>query len=232
MINLKGNLEENIVNCDDSVTLSGIIDGKDNKIIIGKFKSKATVCVNIHGSNNTIFIDSSDYVIKSLKIDIGNFNHANNVKLLIGKNFQCSQAVFFLYNPKTELLIGDSCMFSNGIIIRLGELPHLIFDKNTKQYIDITEGVYIGNHVWIGEGAYITKKVSIPNGCVVAAKSVVTKRFNNADCVLAGNPAKEVKTGIKWEKGSVVCMKHNKDLANVFLDYYNQSMYFLTFQRV
>lgn len=224
MIRIEGSLEDNYVNCDESVTITGVIDGKDNKIIVGKFNSKANISLNIHGSNNTVFIDSSDYTIKSLKIDIGNFNHANNVKLLIGKNFQCSQTVFFLYNPSTELLIGDSCMFSNGITIRLGELPHLIFDKSTKNYIDLTEGVYIGSHVWIGEGVYVTKKASIPEGCVVAAKSVVTKRFTTPNCVLAGNPAKEAKVGVEWIKNRGYCKSHNSELSLIFEDYYNQAM--------
>lgn len=224
MIKLEGNLDDNYVSCDESVSLTGIIDGTDNKIIISKFNSKANISIKVHGNNNIVFIDTSDYLVSSLKINIGNFSHANNVKVLIGKNFQCNQAVFYMDNPKTDLVIGDYCMFSNGISIRVGELAHMIFDKNSKQYVDITEGVYIGDHVWVCEGVYITKKVTIPHDCIVAANAVVTKRFSNPFSVLAGNPAREVKTGIQWVKNRGFCLRYNSDLFKSFEDYYTQAM--------
>ena len=61
--------------------------------------------------------------------------------------------------------------------------------------------------MWVGEHAYINKRVSIPNGNIVAACSVVTKRFTEENCVLGGNPAKVVKRGVKWERNEVFLEK-------------------------
>ena len=72
------------------------------------------------------------------------------------------------------------------------------FSLETSKYIGFSEGVFIGNHVWVGEHAYINKRVSIPNGNIVAACSVVTKRFSEENCIIGGNPAKVVKKNIKW----------------------------------
>lgn len=55
--------------------------------------------------------------------------------------------------------------------------------------------IIIGKNVWIGENARICKGVSIGEGAIVAANAVVTKDVPS-NCVVAGNPAKVVKTDI------------------------------------
>jgi acetyltransferase-like isoleucine patch superfamily enzyme len=95
-------------------------------------------------------------------------------------------------------MIGANCMFSNTVTIRCGDSPHLLFDKETGEYLDISEGVFIGQHVWVGERVYITKRTSINNESVVAACAVVTKRFEEEHVVLAGNPAKVVRRNAQW----------------------------------
>ena len=52
--------------------------------------------------------------------------------------------------------------------------------------------VHIGDYVWIGEGATILKGVSIGEGSVVAARSVVVRDVEPYS-VVAGNPAKFIK---------------------------------------
>ena len=52
--------------------------------------------------------------------------------------------------------------------------------------------VIIGNNVWIGDKATILPNVTIADGAVIAANSVVTKDVP-AYSVVAGNPAKVVK---------------------------------------
>lgn len=86
-------------------------------------------------------------------------------------------------------------------------MPHLIFDRATGEYLDVSEGVFIGNHVWVGEDAYITKKVTVPSECVVGAKSVVTKRFAQENAVIAGNPARVVRTDVQWIRNATVIDK-------------------------
>lgn len=55
--------------------------------------------------------------------------------------------------------------------------------------------ITIGDDCWIGQYVRICKGVSIGNGSVVAANSVVTKDVP-ANCIVAGNPARVVKTDI------------------------------------
>ena len=53
----------------------------------------------------------------------------------------------------------------------------------------------IGENVWIGSHVRICKGVTIGDNSIVAANSVVTKS-EPANCIVAGNPAKIVKTDI------------------------------------
>ena len=55
--------------------------------------------------------------------------------------------------------------------------------------------ITIGDNCWIGQYSRICKGVTIGNGSVVAANSVVTKDVPE-NCIVAGNPAHIVKTNI------------------------------------
>lgn len=55
--------------------------------------------------------------------------------------------------------------------------------------------ILIGRNCWIGENSRICKGVIIGDGSIVAANAVVTKSVP-ANCIVAGNPAKIVKTDI------------------------------------
>jgi acetyltransferase-like isoleucine patch superfamily enzyme len=124
---------------------------------------------------------------------------SNNCQVSIGKNFWCEDNLnLLLYNHKNIVTIGNDCLLSKNITFRLGERPHLLFDRESGNYIDNSTGVKIGNEVWVGENVYITKNASVADGCIIGVNSVVTKTFSQEQCVLAGNPAKEVKGNVKW----------------------------------
>ncbi|MCQ2515275.1 MAG: hypothetical protein MJ094_00245 [Saccharofermentans sp.] len=59
--------------------------------------------------------------------------------------------------------------------------------------------ISIGNHVWIGSRVTVLKGVSIGDGAIIAAGSVVTKDVP-AHSMVAGCPARVVKEYVEWEK--------------------------------
>lgn len=61
--------------------------------------------------------------------------------------------------------------------------------------------VNIGEKCWIGMNATLLPGVTLGDGTVVGAGSVVTKSFPNGHCVIAGNPAKVIKE-ISYDKGT------------------------------
>ncbi|GHU55180.1 hypothetical protein FACS189442_2420 [Spirochaetia bacterium] len=88
--------------------------------------------------------------------------------------------------------IGKNCNIAKGVTIR---------DYDGK-YIErpdyrTAQPVYIGNNVWIGFRAMILKGVTIGDGAIIAAGAVVTKDVP-AHSMAAGNPAKIIKTNVKY----------------------------------
>lgn len=58
--------------------------------------------------------------------------------------------------------------------------------------------IVIGNHVWIGRSAQILKGVNIGDNSVVAAGAIVTSDVP-ANSLVAGVPAKVIKTNVNWK---------------------------------
>lgn len=181
-----------------NVTITGHVLGNDNRIVIRDTAGASQVQIYISGNGNQIFIDK-DSEIKGLGLLCGNHVPAHNTRVEIGEEFTIeSGGRFYLYNSGNQVKIGSRCMFSSGVTLRCSESPHLIFDKDSGAYLDQSDGVFIGDHVWVGEGAFLTKSVSIGDETVVGARAVVTRRFSQTHVALAGNPARVVRENLQW----------------------------------
>jgi acetyltransferase-like isoleucine patch superfamily enzyme len=62
-----------------------------------------------------------------------------------------------------------------------------------------TSAIDIGDNVWIGSNTKIYKGVSIANGCVIAGGSVVVKSISEPNSLIAGSPARIVKSAVEWK---------------------------------
>lgn len=188
----------NLVEVSGNVILTGKVSGTGNVVRIDFEGRRSQIEVRINGDHNTVVIEKPRGT-RGLQVRVGNHVPASHCNLHIAPGFSCEPGTqFLLYNDGNTVTVGEDCMFSSNVKVRAGESPHLIFDAATGDYLDRSDGVVIGDHVWIGEGVYITKKVSIADGCIVGAHAVVTRRFTEIQAVLAGNPAVVVREGISW----------------------------------
>lgn len=92
---------------------------------------------------------------------------------------------------RKNIVIGDRCAISHDFTVMDSDF-HTIDGK------DISEPVVIGNHVWIGTRVVVLKNVTIGDGCIVAAGSVVTKDIPSG-CMAAGVPARVIRENVEWE---------------------------------
>ena len=128
------------------------------------------------------------------------------MKIKIGKDISIISANIFTNQGFSEIKIGEDCMFASNVKI-LGGDGHQICDINTGEVINAYPGkCYIGNHVWLGDESRIMKKVEIQDGSVVGANSVVTKKFNEPNIIIAGNPAKIIRRNILWKRDIVTTL--------------------------
>jgi hypothetical protein len=70
------------------------------------------------------------------------------------------------------------------------KLYRLNDDLKNDQRINHVENVIIDNHVWVAAHASILKGDVILSNSVIATRSVVTKKINEENVLLAGTPAK------------------------------------------
>jgi len=91
--------------------------------------------------------------------------------------------------------IGADCLIAPGVPIRSGD-SHAILREGKR--CNPARPVRLAQHIWLAEGAVVLKGVSLAPHCVVATRAVVSRSFDQEGCVLAGNPARAVKSGISW----------------------------------
>ena len=112
-------------------------------------------------------------------------------KLNIGKNcFFCNRMSVFV---ECDVNIGDNVLCADDVTIDSGN--HGINPEMGIPYMDqeLTRSpVSIGNNCWLGEKAFVCAGVTIGEGCVIGAMSVVTKDIPDYS-VAVGNPAKVIK---------------------------------------
>jgi len=113
--------------------------------------------------------------------------------LKLGANFSCNKNCFI--SCAERITIGNDVLVGWNVNIRDGD-GHSILSQG--QAGTSKKPVTIGGHVWIAAYADILKGVHIPDGCVVAYRSCVTKPFTEKNTLIAGYPAKAVRHDIQW----------------------------------
>lgn len=110
-----------------------------------------------------------------------------------------------------NVVLGDDCSINtnahiagivtmgNGVRIAAGAsllgFTHDVSDANVtvSKHPATSKGIKIGNDVCIGTNAVILDGISISDGCIIAAGSVVTKSFDKNQ-IIGGNPAKVLRS--------------------------------------
>ena len=94
-----------------------------------------------------------------------------------------------------SISIGHQVVISERVVLRDSD-NHSIKDVGDI-VSDESAPIVIGNHVWIGMNVTVLKGVTIGEGAIVAAGSVVIRDVP-PHCLVAGVPAKVVKTDVTW----------------------------------
>jgi acetyltransferase-like isoleucine patch superfamily enzyme len=168
--------------------------GDRNRIVIGEGSKLYNLKIYVRGSDHLIQIGRNCSISRA-----GVFwfedDHGG---LCIGQNTSMVEVSIAVTEAGSKVTIGEGCMFANDIDIRSGD-SHSILDAASGQRLNFAEDVTIGNHVWVAAHVIILKGVEIGENSVVAAGSIVTKSCEPGS-LLAGNPAKAIKTGITWKR--------------------------------
>lgn len=165
--------------------LNGLSSFPNTSIVVYPFVMKGQKYISI-GENTSIdkygTITASKRTEKEPELRIGN---------------DCSIGAFCHITCINKIIINDNVLFGKGVTVTDNSHGH-----NKPDEIDIapcrrdiySKGeVIIEENVWVGDKVTILPGVTIGKGAVIGANSVVTKDVPSF-CVVAGNPAKILKT--------------------------------------
>lgn len=109
----------------------------------------------------------------------------------IGKDVYVGERTIIIdrLSDRNNIIIGNRVAISSGAILVTSSEPN--FSK-IKSYVKTEHGtIVIKNDAWIGAGAIILPNITIGEGAVVGAGSVVTKNVEPYT-IVAGVPAKKI----------------------------------------
>ena len=141
-------------------------------------------------------LDEQQALLEQIFSQIGEDVHfEKQLNVDYGVNTSLGSHVFINFNfvllDCAPVTIGDHVFIGPNVQIYTAHHP---LDAATRdQHIGWAEPITIGSHVWIGGGAIILPGVTIGDGAVIGAGSVVTKDVP-AYHLAMGNPAKVSRT--------------------------------------
>ncbi|MGN1015546.1 MAG: sugar O-acetyltransferase [Faecousia sp.] len=114
-------------------------------------------------------------------------DYGNHIK--VGKNFFANYNCTFL--DVATITFGDNCLLGPNVAIYTAGHPVHPHSRNSRYEYGIA--VTIGNDVWLGGNTVVCPGVTIGDGCVIGAGSVVTKDIPPYS-IAAGNPCRVIRT--------------------------------------
>lgn len=155
----------------------------------------------LHACPNGISIGANTIVMHGAILHVYNFRDLPHSGITIGE----------------DSLIGEYCVVRGQGGVKIGDRVYTspftqiiavnhVFDDPETPFIHqgiTADGIVIEDDVWLGAGAIVTDGVHIGRGAVIAAGAVVTKDVP-AHTVVAGVPARPIKTISKPEPGGVL----------------------------
>lgn len=171
--------------------------GSNNRLVVGEGVEISHCEIRIGGDNNLIEIGARTR-FSSGKIYL---LETSGQHIRIGADTTVEGA-YLLVDESASIDIGRDCMLSTDILIRTGD-KHSILDLASGERVNRAADVVIADRVWIGRDVQVLKGAVIQPESVVGACSLVSRAFDEGNCVIAGVPAKVVKRGIRWDRSKL-----------------------------
>ncbi|WP_300725347.1 Coenzyme F420 hydrogenase/dehydrogenase, beta subunit C-terminal domain [uncultured Bacteroides sp.] len=135
--------------------------------------------------NATLQIDGKNFIRNGSDIQVfeGAFLRFGPGATNMGLNIVCADRIW----------IGDNTRIGRDVWIRDNNGGHSVIQTGYTDKAPVT----IGNDVWICSNVNITKGVTIGDGSIIAANSVVTSNIP-PHCIASGNPAKVIAENVIW----------------------------------
>ncbi|MFB9056288.1 sugar O-acetyltransferase [Mariniflexile ostreae] len=161
-----------------------------------KDRTKARLLLHKINTTSVEDLETRDNAMRQLVCNAGDnlyieppffCDYGYNIK--VGNNFYANFNCCIL--DVSTVTIGHNVMLAPHVQIYTA--THPLEHKVRNSGVELAKPIVIGDNVWIGGNSTICPGVTLGNNVVVGAGSVVTKSFPD-DVLIAGNPAKIIKT--------------------------------------
>lgn len=115
------------------------------------------------------------------------FEDYRSIKIGTGSHINKSCKFYTGTNPPGDIIIGNNVSVAMETIFVTS--THEIGAANKRAGNAIQKSIVVGDGTWIGARSLILPGVSIGEGCIIQAGSVVSKNCK-PNCIYGGNPAK------------------------------------------
>lgn len=147
--------------------------------------------VILWGSGGTLYVAPSAK-LKDSRISLGNGS------IHIGEKVRTSARLVLNCRNGGSIVLKDDQLISSDVKLMTDDC-HTLIDAETNKRINPYGGkIEIESHVWIGEGVTIMGNTHIGAHNVIGAGAFVRNIETASNVVIAGSPAKIVKTGVSW----------------------------------
>jgi putative colanic acid biosynthesis acetyltransferase WcaF len=137
------------------------------------------------------------FLLRCFKAKVGTGVHVYpQVKIWAPWNLEladeCGIANGAILYSQDKIIIGKRAVISQGAHLVTGT-----HDYTQTGFPLVTNPIHIGEHVWVAAEAFVHPGITLAEGCIIGARSVVTKNMP-AWMVCAGHPCKPLKPRPKF----------------------------------
>jgi len=183
--------------------------GRNNKIFFGTNVFLQQCNIIFYGNNGYCYIGNDSHY--KGQIFIGSYCSVN-----IGKRLIVTNNCFISVAEKTDVTIGDDCMFATNNQLRSHD-SHPIFDIESGKRLNVSKSIKVEDHVWLAYGAVLLSGAWIQTGSIIGHSSVVKSKIPN-NCIAVGSPARVIKRNIAWDKMNLQLMSYYLDKSDYVTD--------------
>ena len=165
-----------------------------NNILVCEGDIKLTNAnISFNGSNSIVYLSYSQVTYRF------NIIIRNNSALFIGKNNKIGSTEIHVEEHQ-NVIIGDDSIIGSGVSIRTCD-SYPIYDFETKQRVNFSDSILIGDHVWIDKRSYVSKGSQIGSGSIIGVNSYLPPNAVIHSNILAqGNPIQIVRENVFFTK--------------------------------
>jgi len=119
----------------------------------------------------------------------------DNACLRLGRNFTVTGRSTICC--KTSVTFGDDCLLSWDVQVMDDDHHELIASDGAR--LNAPQPIVLGRHVWVCSRVSLLKGTCLPDDCIVAAGSTVSRRVEESGC-LVGDRGKVIRRNIQWRE--------------------------------